>query len=164
MKASNTATQYIYYYCCRHHHHHPIISMSPICEIHLAEVSANEQEWNRCAVWTNIVWLLGIRLVFTALAVVSPSQTTNTNRVLFLPGNVMMCDTNNSFSSHWMMINGLSLSLYRSGIWLQFQPQSPTLRQFSLFSSGNLYKDLSLPLSFYNILILFNYTTYLQLM
>jgi len=64
MNASNTATQCLYYYCrCRrrhhhhhhhrrrrrrrhhhHHHHRPIISMSPICEIHLATVSANEQE------------------------------------------------------------------------------------------------------------------------
>lgn len=126
--------------------------------------NANEQEWNRCEVWTNMVWLLANQFVFTALAVASLSHSTNKNRVLFLPGNVMTCDTNNSFFSHWMMTNGLSLSLYRSGIWLKFQPQSPTWRQFSLFYSGHLYKDLSSPLSFYNILILFNHNTYLQLM
>jgi hypothetical protein len=56
MNASNTASQYIYYYCCHHndddddHHHCPNIIMSAICEIQLAEVSATEQERNRCAV------------------------------------------------------------------------------------------------------------------
>ena len=60
MNASNIASQYIYYYCCHHHHHHhhcSIISMSAICEIHLAEVMPmnksetdvkSEQTWFDC--------------------------------------------------------------------------------------------------------------------
>ena len=44
MNAANTATQYIYYYCYPHHYHRRIISMSAVCEIHLAEVPMNKSE------------------------------------------------------------------------------------------------------------------------